>query len=117
MTGEKQGRREVYRIPEGIAQGAINFDPAQKGKNVKNAIGSGVSYVIYWKCSEDFGQELFKVSLTIYQKDILQVCVLSLSFIEAKSSRIRINTTGWRCKLHALDVGLLSFSRKNGQSS
>ena len=80
VTGEKVfTRREVYRMPEGIAEGAINFDPEQKGKtgggtSVKNAIGKGVSYVIYWKCSEDFGQELFKVSLTIYQKDILQVC-------------------------------------------
>lgn len=79
VTGERGvTRREVYRMPEGIAEGAINFDPGQKekagGTNVKNAIGKGVSYVIYWKCSEDFGQELFKVSLTIYQKDILQVC-------------------------------------------
>ena len=73
VTGERQGRREAYKIPQGIAQGAINFDPAKQGTNVKNAIGKGVSYVIYWKCSEDFGQELFKVSLTIYQKDILQV--------------------------------------------
>ena len=80
VTGER-GRKEVYRMPEGIAEGAINFDPGQKekarGTSVKNAIGKGVSYVVYWKCSEDFGQELFKVSLTIYQKDILQVCGFS----------------------------------------
>ena len=82
VTGEvRVTRREAYRMPEGIAEGAINFDPEKKekaeGTNVKNAIGRGVSYVIYWKCSEDFGQELFKVSLTIYQKDILQVCGFS----------------------------------------
>ena len=35
-----------------------------------------MSYVVYWSC-EDFGQEIFKVSLSIYNKDILQVfCIL-----------------------------------------
>ena len=94
VTGERQGRREVYRqyrLPQGIAQGAINFDPAQQGKaggtNVKNAIGKGVSYVIYWKCSEDFGQELFKVSVTIYQKDILQVCRLEVANIKYEKNK------------------------------
>ena len=93
VTGERRGRREVYKLPQGIAEGVINFDPAQQGKaggtNVKNAIGKGVSYVIYWKCSEDFGQELFKVSLTIYQKDILQVCRLKwqISSMRTRSER------------------------------
>ena len=91
VTGERQGRREVYRLPQGIAQGAINFNPAQQGRpggtNVKNAIGKGVSYVIYWKCSEDFGQELFKVSVTIYQKDILQVCRLEVANIKYEKNK------------------------------
>ena len=87
VTVERQGRREAYKIPQGIAQGAINFDPAKQGTNVKNAIGKGVSYVIYWKCSEDFGQELFKVSLTIYQKDILQVCRLEVPNIKDEKNK------------------------------
>ena len=33
--------------------------------------------MVYWKCSEEFGSEMFRVCLTIYQEDLLQVRGLS----------------------------------------
>ena len=44
---------------------------------LQDSVGRGVSYVVYWKCSEEFGSELFRVCLTIYQEDLLQVRGLS----------------------------------------
>ena len=35
-------------------------------------MGQGVSYAVFWRCVEEFGEEPFKINLTIYQKDILQ---------------------------------------------
>ena len=66
-------RSSKYQIPAGIKEGVTNFDVDDK-KHVKtSATGRSVSYVVFWKCSEDFGDEIFKISLTIYQKGILQV--------------------------------------------
>lgn len=44
---------------------------------LQDSVGRGVSYVVYWKCSEEFGSEMFRVCLTIYQEDLLQVRGLS----------------------------------------
>ena len=32
-----------------------------------------MSYVVFWKCTEAYGAETFKINLTVYDKDLLQV--------------------------------------------
>ena len=66
-------RSSKYQIPAGIKEGVTNFDVDEKKPVKTSAAGRSVSYVVFWKCSEDFGEEIFKISLTIYQKGILQV--------------------------------------------
>ena len=29
--------------------------------------------MIYWRCRQDYGADPFKISLTVYDKDVLQV--------------------------------------------
>ena len=41
--------------------------------SLENAIGRGASYVIYWRCRKDYGNDPFKINLTVYDKDVLQV--------------------------------------------
>jgi hypothetical protein len=42
-------------------------------RNIKNAVGRGTSFVTYWRCRQDYGADTFKISLTVYDKDVLQV--------------------------------------------
>lgn len=63
-----------YEVPAGIREIKQNFNVA--GKNKRNVAGKSVSFVVFWKCSEDFGEEIFKISLTVYQKGILQVDII-----------------------------------------
>ena len=47
-----------------------------------------MSYVIFWKCSEDYGEETFKIILTVYDNDLLQVIVSLLpNYLFIYSSR------------------------------
>ena len=34
---------------------------------------TGTSYAVIWKCKEDCGEQSFKIKLTVYQMDFLQV--------------------------------------------
>ena len=34
---------------------------------------TGTSYAVIWKCKEDCGEQPFKIKLTVYQMDFLQV--------------------------------------------
>ena len=54
-----------------------------------------LSYVVYWRGYKEFGDEIFKISLTVYQNDILQV-VNSIT-----KQRVRI--------IHVLKVKGLSY--------
>ena len=94
VTARRRGAA-AYTLPAGIAQGrtSLTADTGEEGRRVKvgtpstvlhqlhcllqDSVGRGVSYVVYWKCSEEFGSELFRVCLTIYQEDLLQVRGLS----------------------------------------
>ena len=94
VTARRRGAA-AYTLPAGIAQGrtSLTADTGEEGRRVKvgtqgtvlhqlhcllqDFVGRGVSYVVYWKCSEEFGSELFRVCLTIYQEDLLQVRGLS----------------------------------------
>ena len=71
LIRDREGTGGKYAVPPGIREGKQNFDVA--GKSKRNVAGKSVSFVVFWKCSEDFGEEIFKISLTIYQKGILQV--------------------------------------------
>ena len=44
----------------------------------QDAVGQGVSYVVFWRSAQQFGEEPFKICLTIYQKGVLQVSLKSI---------------------------------------
>ena len=95
--GIEEGRRERLEI---VDKRVIEVRKESyfviKCPELEDRVGRGVSYVVHWKCEEQFGEEIFKISLSIYNKDILQVS------LTRKSQLILV--PGERCELSAVDA-------------
>ena len=35
--------------------------------------------MIHWRCRQDFGEDPFRLNLTVYDKDVLQVILLEMN--------------------------------------
>ena len=65
----------------------------------------------YWRCRQDYGAEPFKISLTIYDKDVLQVRE------DRGGGGVDDVVVGGRAELLPLDAGLLPCHGQAGGSN